>query len=95
MIDRDDPELQKTLEQALDQGVELAKSLISSKEKTMASAIVLGTAVGSLYWTLSKIPGYEEDTKRWLDAFFTVMTNGLKNKDIKLSVTWCRKEAGS
>ena len=84
-------EEQKQLDQALVEGLELAKGLVDSKSKTAQSAIILGTAAGALYWTLSGVPGYEQDAKLWLDAFFATFTGGLRQKGIELSVTWTRK----
>lgn len=87
-----DIEAEEVLKKSTDQGLELARELIKNNEKTAASAIVLGTAAGALYWTLQQVPGYEKDAERWLEAFFRTMTGGLKLKGVQLDVRWARKE---
>lgn len=91
-VDTEDSVAQQLLEKATDQGLKLARQLVSENDKTASSAIVLGTATGALYWTLQRMPGYEQDAKNWLEAFFRTLTGGLKIKGVQLDVQWTRKE---
>lgn len=84
-------EAQELIKKATDQGLEIAQKLIKNNDKTASSAIVLGTAAGALYWTLEQMPGYEQDSKNWLETFFRVLSSGLKTKGIQLDIQWARR----
>jgi hypothetical protein len=91
-IEMNDIEAERLLKKSTDRGLEIARDLINGSEKTAASAIILGTAAGALYWTLGQSRGYEQDAKNWLEAFFRTMIGGLKLKGVQLDVQWTRKE---
>jgi 2-polyprenyl-6-methoxyphenol hydroxylase-like FAD-dependent oxidoreductase len=92
-MDLSEDEAQELLKRSSDKGLELARQLISENDKTAASAIILGTAAGALYWSLQQMPGYEQDSKSWLEAFFRTLTGGLESRGVQLDVQWTRKDS--
>lgn len=91
-MDLSEDEAQELLKRSSDKGLELARQLISENDKTAASAIILGTAAGALYWSLQQMPGYDQDSKSWLEAFFRTLTGGLESRGVQLDVQWTKKD---
>ena len=88
----DECQTEKQLQESIDKGFEIAKSLIDPSKKTCASAATLGNAAAILYWALVNQSGYEEDAKNWLEVFFRVFESQLRQRDINLSITYSRKD---
>ena len=84
-------ETDELLAKLTEQGLELAR-LLSKGGQLSHSAVILGTAVGALYWTMTVPPAPEGMSKEWLNAFFTMMTGGLKHKGVEVDIKWERKD---